>query len=187
MARYLYKKYTTKRVYVMGVLMHNYTIDHKDPLTGFSSYSLNRSNGIFTVSGPLTLLPGVSGAVYSASGELLLMKRWKSTTQIDYYSGKSYPDIIKGDYVGDVIAEDGTYSNDGEKDGYWYVKINQVFPTMKTNINGIWRECIDGWVNVNGVWKSIERILIKENGVWKEGAISCKYLFMIIVWMEAIM
>lgn len=74
-----------------------------------------------------------------------------------------------GSYIGEVVAEDGTYPNNGlHSDGYYYIKDRQAFPEMWVNINGTNRKAEAGWVNVNGTWRSIEEIYVKVNGVWRK-------------------
>lgn len=77
--------------------------------------------------------------------------------------------ITKGSYIGEVVAEDGTYPANGlHTDGYWYVKDRLAFPEMWCNINGVNRKAEAGWVNINGTWRSIEEIYVKVNGVWRK-------------------
>ncbi|MBG9773577.1 hypothetical protein [Brevibacillus laterosporus] len=171
MAKFLYKKYYASPVYKYDPLQFGYRYESVGDLAGYKSFAFDPSTGHFRGTGDfITLKPGQYGQVYVINtNKTLFFQYWytekiihqdRTTSYISYYE--------KGSYIGDVVAEDGTYPENGAQGNYWYVKIGPAFPNIKVNIGGSWKECTEGWVNVNGAWKSIERILIKENGVWKE-------------------
>ena len=75
----------------------------------------------------------------------------------------------KGSLISTIIAEDGTYPNDGiYSDGYWYVKGALAFPIFKIKIDGGLKTSSDGWVKIDGVLRHIEGMWAKADGVLKK-------------------
>ena len=74
---------------------------------------------------------------------------------------------IKNTRQADVIAEEGTYPDNGiHTDGYWYVKIKKAFPTMRILRDGQWVEVDTGYVLIAGAWKQIQDIYVLRDGAW---------------------
>lgn len=77
----------------------------------------------------------------------------------------------KKDLIETLIAEDGTYPDDGPSGNFWYVfwyvKIKKAFPTMRILRDGQWIEAESGLVLKDGVWKPIEDVFVLKNGQWK--------------------
>lgn len=72
---------------------------------------------------------------------------------------------VAGTYIADLIAEDGTYPDDGKHtDGYYYVK-QGVYSGAYVKVGGVWRPG-EVYVKVNGVWIE-SNLYAKIDGVWK--------------------
>jgi len=74
----------------------------------------------------------------------------------------------KGAFIETVVAEDGTYPDNGVSGSYWYVKVGLAFPSFNIKIDGTLRETIGGGVKINGVIRNIDTISLKVNGVIKQ-------------------
>lgn len=69
-----------------------------------------------------------------------------------------------GTYIGEVIAEDGTYPDEGKgDDGYWYVK-DRLAVEFKARIDGAW-VTTEPYVRVGGVWVKAD-VHPRVNGAW---------------------
>lgn len=69
-----------------------------------------------------------------------------------------------GAYIGEVIAEDGTYPDKGVgTDGYWYVK-DRVAIEFKARVSDAW-VATEPYVRVNGVWVKAD-VHPRVNGAW---------------------
>lgn len=79
-------------------------------------------------------------------------------------------DRSKGDFIETITAEYGTYPDDGEQDGYWYVVIGAVFPRMKVDIGDQKVIIVRGKVNIGGVLRPITNIKYNIDGELKGGA-----------------
>ena len=55
----------------------------------------------------------------------------------------------RGDFVDTVIAEDGTYPDDGIQGDYWYVRTKRAFPEIKIVQNGVLKTAVQGYVVFN--------------------------------------
>ena len=74
----------------------------------------------------------------------------------------------KGAYIGRLEAEDGEYPDDGMFEGFWYVKVRLVFPSLKLRVGGELKTSEMGWVRVGGALKEIESITVRVGGALKE-------------------
>ena len=69
-----------------------------------------------------------------------------------------------GTYIGEVVAEDGTYPDEGKgDDGYWYVK-DRLAVEFKARIDGAW-VTTEPYVRVGGVWVKAD-VHPRVNGTW---------------------
>ena len=69
-----------------------------------------------------------------------------------------------GTYIGEVIAEDGTYPDEGKgDDGYWYVK-DRLAVEFKARIDGAW-VTTEPYVRVDGVWVKAD-VHPRVDGAW---------------------
>lgn len=76
---------------------------------------------------------------------------------------------IKGDVIGTVVAEEGTYPDDGiGPDGYWYVKVKKAFPELKVNVDGALRTVTSAQVVVDGVLRNVTDIYTVVDGQLKK-------------------
>lgn len=77
------------------------------------------------------------------------------------------PTHIAGDYVGEIIAEDGAYPDDGynEGDGYYYVKDRLAIQFFLMQ-NGVWIETTS-YAKINGALQHCD-VKTRVNGVWAE-------------------
>ena len=75
------------------------------------------------------------------------------------------PTYVVGDFIDELIAEDGTYPDNGrnESDGYWYIKGKMAIQFF-VQMNGVWVES-NAKCKVNGAWVACD-IHPKVDGVW---------------------
>lgn len=85
---------------------------------------------------------------------------WERSAAITVYS--------KGAYIDTIVAEDGTYPEDGPVGNYWYVKGARAFPQLAVKTGGQVKQGIDGWVKVGGQLKRIVQMWTKVGGQLKE-------------------
>ena len=88
-------------------------------------YTFNQNTGTFTV-GESNNFGGAFGSNYAymqlASDRVLRLEQFADPSKwIIIYSAPNPPRYVRGNYVGEVIEEEGNYPRDGEKGGYWYV------------------------------------------------------------------
>lgn len=75
----------------------------------------------------------------------------------------------RGTYVDTIIAEDGTYPDNGRVGTtYWYVKKGRAFPELVVKADGQVKQGVDGWVKVEGELKRIVQMWTKTGGQLKE-------------------
>lgn len=83
--------------------------------------------------------------------------------------GSSSTSYSRGSFIDTIIAEDGTYPDNGRVGTtYWYIKRNKAFPDFKVKADGQLRTAEEGWVKVNGILRPIEQMWVKDNGSLKE-------------------
>jgi len=83
--------------------------------------------------------------------------------------GPAYTNYSRGTYVNTIIAEDGTYPDNGRVGTtYWYVKKGRAFPELAAKVDGQVKQGIDGWVKVGGELKRIVQMWTKVGGQLKE-------------------
>lgn len=74
---------------------------------------------------------------------------------------------LKDARLEDIVLEEGAVPDDGiHTDGYWYIKVKPVFPTMRILRDGQWAEVETGFVLKDGVWEPIEEIYKLQDGQW---------------------
>lgn len=137
-----------------------------------TTFVMSLSNDFFTGD----LGANVASAVRTGwnSGERAVGSFILSTPSGYMFSG--YPDSyihemeqyrVKDTFIETLTAEENTHPDDGiHTDGYWYVKIKPVFPTMRIMRDGQWAEVETGFVLKDGVWKPIEEIYKLQDGQW---------------------
>ena len=95
------------------------------------------------------------------------MSAWEYYATFDYnnYSGQVIyrtgkytliPVYTRGEYVDEVIGEDGIYPDSGryDGDGYWYER-DRLATQFYARVNGRWIET-ESYVRVNGIWRKAE-------------------------------
>lgn len=93
-----------------------------DSISGYPSYSFNTTNGEFSLTGSYTI-GFISGILYSMSGNQLVETSINPSTRQVYYATTSTTiHRYKSTYIDTIMAEDGTYPNDGISGSYWYIK-----------------------------------------------------------------
>lgn len=84
-------------------------------------------------------------------------------SQVIYRTGKYtlIPVYTRGEYVDEVIGEDGIYPDSGryDGDGYWYER-DRLATQFYARVNGRWIET-ESYVRVNGVWRKAELGVLK--------------------------
>jgi hypothetical protein len=172
--RYIWRKYSINTSYYYTLnpwTFRSSGTSTSPPIAGYTSYSLNSSTGQITLTGSyVTRNTGQSGYVYLLQGSVLFRDGWINSTTWEQHSTTSYQTSSRsrGSFIENVIAEQGTYPNNGIQGGYWYVLVGPAFSDIRVKIDDVWKEGDNGWVKVDGVWKNIEGIWGKVDGVWKE-------------------
>lgn len=95
------------------------------------------------------------------------MSAWEYYATFDYdnYSGQSIyrtgkytliPFYTRGEYVDEVIGEEGVYPDSGyyAGDGYWYER-SRLATQFYARVNGRWIET-ESYARVNGIWRKAE-------------------------------
>lgn len=77
--------------------------------------------------------------------------------------------IRKTQLIDEIIAEEGTYPDNGIDGDYWYIKTRKVFPDLHIKVNGELRSVQSAWVKVGGVLKEVKDIYVKKDGQLKKG------------------
>ncbi len=186
MARYYYERYrvksSTSSYYVQG---SGWTLnnagtwtDDDSSLTGYASYSFSSSSGYSPsgtqYSGKVSTMPSTFYQVDATT-----VYRWQVTNQGggNYYvkideqeaTRQTSTSYSRGTYVDTIIAEDGTYPDNGRVGTtYWYVKKGRAFPELAAKVDGQVKQGIDGWVKVGGELKRIVQMWTKAGGQLKE-------------------
>lgn len=88
-------------------------------------YTFNQNTGTFKV-GESNNFGGAFGSNYAymqlSNDRVLRLDQFADPSKwIVIYSAPNPPRYVRGNYVGEVTAEEDTYPRDGEKGGYWYV------------------------------------------------------------------
>lgn len=90
-----------------------------------------------------------------------------------YHRGKTKNDIISTLHptvlIEEIIAEEGTYPDNGIDGDYWYIKTRKVFPDLHIKVNGELRKVQSAWVKVGVVLKEVKDIYVKKDGQLKKG------------------
>ena len=127
MAKVIYKKYKCKIINFKQVRLSWYEHTPEANRDRYTSYVFNEVDGTFEGRGSAS----DNQYCYSISTDkryLYYMEPFrvqedgsKSTYYLEYWTSEPItPKYIKGNYLGEVVAEDGTYPRAGEKNGYWY-------------------------------------------------------------------
>lgn len=176
MARYYYKVYTAKRGYELRYL-GNTTVAAGDSIAGWETHSLNYNTGEhwctdwkeiwYYENDTTTYVCKVltDGVTVHKTRWMEPANRLATTRRYETY----LTDYEKDRLVKTIIAEDGTYPDDGydSTTGYWYVKGAIVFPAFHMKIDGQLKTSENGWVKIDGVLRPIEKIWVKINGELK--------------------
>lgn len=175
--KYYYSKYKVKMVrsdYHEIKATKKSNVQYDSSKDCYEDYYFNTSTGEFTLKGlikPSFRESSKEIYQYSTEGSAHAIHRlyafssgeiWYSET---LYSSRAL-DPIRGDYIEEVVAEDGYYPDDGEKDGYWYVRgrkaneppvLSDYLSVSKSRLNGYsdsvtvsWRGAMDSDGNLEG-------------------------------------
>lgn len=130
MAKVVYKKYNLKNTnpkyrMIESNVTNKYDINSSN--AAYRSFTFDDSTGTFQLNNPT----GQSGTYYSYYGssknKIVKYTNYSTgTAQLPtperiYKSEPVSPNYVKGSYIGEVTAEEGTYPRNGHKGGYWYV------------------------------------------------------------------
>lgn len=192
MAKYYYDRYTVSPTYsrsISGTLELELPFLRYDSLDSnyqySSSYTFNTSTGRFSYAGSIIVMnkgsyPGGTGKIagYYYRESLTRMIEvvnyvFQGSDNTRYFRSKrltrSVTGYTRGSYVDTILAEDGTYPDNGRVGtSYWYIKRDKAFPELKVKINGQIKTSDEGWVKVNGVLRPIEQIWTKIGGKLRE-------------------
>ena len=122
-----------------------------DPyVTGYSGYSFSELSGFYG-SGYGTY-PTIAFNVYPAAVYALTLIEDGGSyfiTVVQVATCDSDMEYSKGSFIEEVIAEEGTYPDDGVYGSYWYVKVGVGFPGIKMEVNNAIVTAIDGWTKID--------------------------------------
>lgn len=186
---YYYDKYTVKTTYsgwrkpIVKTIKDVQSISESYSTSGYPTY--NFENGEFNFRGiiPITIYvqqgennQGVYTQYYNgAETRYIVFKQILGDTRIGnltintfYEYAYRYETKSQGTYIETIQALDGAYPDDGEKNGFWYVKKGLVFPELKFKINNQIRTASNGWVKINNQLWEIDKIWTKVNNQIKE-------------------
>lgn len=175
--KYYYSKYKVEMVrsdYHEIKATKKSSVQYDSSKDCYEDYYFNTSTGEFTLKGlikPSFRESSKEIYQYSTEGSAHTIHRLYafSSGEIRYfetlYSSRAL-DPIRGDYIEEVVAEDGYYPDDGEKDGYWYVRgrkaneppvLSDYLSVSKSRLNGYsdsvtvsWRGAMDSDGNLEG-------------------------------------
>lgn len=144
MARYIYKKYNSTPFSYPPVYELQQTGSNSGAprsISGYPSYSYDSSTGVVTMTG--TISSTTNGTRYSGGGSGVTREDtdavgWSSVSYTSVLISSGGSGYTRGSYIGQVIAEDGTYPNNGRfnDDGFWYERIRLATPPTVTSPNG---------------------------------------------------
>jgi hypothetical protein len=178
MAKYYYDVYDT--IYASRWFNTSYIqmASSSTPLTGYTGCKFWPENGTYSNVGEYkkiyvadndttTYLNRVVGLPNTSR----VKQKWHDIADrlYEYSEYRSVPDCRGEHKIETIIAEDGTYPDDGydSTTGYWYVKGAIAFPAFHMKIDGQLKTSENGWVKIDGVLRPIEKIWVKINGELK--------------------
>ena len=169
MANYYYDVYNRQPVYGHSAWEWLQTTVTTTPFTGGANLYVESIDTWYMI-GSATASPNTSILAYTFSGTTGIYRTFQGTPDqlaeytciivLDYY--------IQGTYINTIVAEDGTYPDDGISGSYWYVKGALVFPSMGIKVDGVLKTSVDGWVKIDGVLRHVDSIWANINGVLKK-------------------
>lgn len=192
MAKYYYNRYyasyhqdyTTEYYYVESswdtYSTHKWAMQTAEAINGFrDAYTFNEITG-FTIL-PRDYTNYSSTWTYTGGGLSIDRESWYETAWDPYQrtgnkdnakktaiqNSREVPSggyYYQGSFIDTLIAEDGTYPNNGRAGSYWYVKGAKA-TNMSVNIGGVWKDA-DPYVLVNGIWKTVD-VSTNISGTWK--------------------
>lgn len=160
---------------VESILKSNVAVD--------STAGLYCSSGLTEITDTSTTLTRYAGIITLSTDELWTVTAYKTAAfVVAAHSGRTMMQLKNnayaynvgtlttvladsaGTYIGEVIAEDGTYPDKGKgDDGYWYVK-DRLAVEFKARIDGAW-VTTEPYVRVGGVWVKAD-VHPRVDGVW---------------------
>lgn len=183
MALYYYSRYTLDATYTNRISTGwnaNIINTTDTSLTGNTGYAFYITQG-FIGHLPSTVMAGSEDGIWSSPiyidstlHDTITRVQLKGTVagSIQKYSGiwetSTRTLDRQGDYLATLIAEDGTYPDNGKSGSYWYVKGALAFPQLEFKIDGVLKTAEMGWTRIDGVLYQIESIKLRIGDVLKE-------------------
>lgn len=179
MARYYYDVYELKS-YSYEYNLRNFRNSHLVGVNsgrfanihGYSDFGYTSESGYYGIGSASLGEDGACYRIYSSyeltlfvltgtEGSDYLADVYHYRLDYDYDIGYEY---YRGDYIKTIIAEDGTYPNNGHDYDYWYVKGDRAFPRVQSKINGELVDIVAAQVKIEGELRDIVRIEVKKDG-----------------------
>lgn len=138
---------------------------HKSPAAQKVDFTLHRRGSTSSTSYSRgSYVSQTSGRSYSYK-----LNNQRNSDGYWWVRGGSSTSYSRGSFIDTIIAEDGTYPDNGRVGTtYWYIKGNKAFPDFKVKANDQLRTAEEGWVKINGVLRPIEQMWVKDNNSLKE-------------------
>lgn len=171
--KFIYNKYKVNITYENYFIIRSvkeYNIKYNSSKQKYESYEFDKYKGKFT------LTPGITANEFyqtkEGTYESYKIYRFENLLSGNILYAESLEGYkpeksrSRGDYIDEIIAEDGYYPDNGEKGGYWYVKsrsaneppiLNNYLNVSKNRLNGYsdsvtvsWRGAVDTDDNLEG-------------------------------------
>lgn len=191
MPKYYYKKYAAVQNYYMSnskgydrsswiyvkapvYKLGNYTISTEngstylrcDPLTGYYIEGLtpqSQTDWMHILTYYMMIASPTDVKVFCGNG-YRLEDSWRDNGGHMEYEHILTPVWGRGEYMGEVVAEDGAYPANGRAaDGFWYVK-DRMAIEFYVRAGGIWRAA-ETSVRAGGAWRAAD-VQPRVSGVW---------------------
>lgn len=186
MARYYYDKHNIATSYTYydrrpGDLIDHYDLWYKSS-GGFLSFGWSSSEGYYGVNWTTNLSVGT--IFYRGFGTYLTWNIVEEDLGTSYpgYEGNHMLRVLykqlevcsrrtsysKGSYIETIVAEGGTYPDNGRQDGYWWVKGALAFPSLGLRIDAALKTSEMGWARIGNEVREIVSITERIDGALKE-------------------
>lgn len=134
-----------------------------------TSYTVSQYEGLIALidTQVYTSQPGIETACLTIPRYSRTIAQLKSSSSKYVYNVGYLQSLMgngAGTYLGEVVADDGTYPDEGKgDDGYWYVK-DRMAVEFKARIDGAW-VTTEPYVRVNGAWVKAD-VHPRVDGAW---------------------
>lgn len=179
MVKYKYEKYSVLTTYeeteVVPSTAENSSYTN---FQGYQDYTVNQNTGLYSAIGTVSFLSttgqvsrfgdDVNSTTLNSGTFRRTTRKQASSNFVIYTIHQIIMVPVKQNFIEIVVAEDGTYPDNGALGEYWYVKGEKAAPEIAFNINGAIKEMDSGWVNINGELREIDKMWTRIDDVLRE-------------------